>query len=274
MADRNLTVAHRGGIYTTRDGMELHVPPSGFDFRSAAGVGVNIDPYLEDNAVQQYPLGTKLVYGIRAYRYTLFGATGGVAGDLYTSHNVVAGHVDETISAAAKGDKTIDFTPSATAITLNEYRDGFLNILSGTGLGRSYQILSHPAESTGSTLFTITLIDPIALALASTPKGTLHQSPWGEVVPAAANTKVGFAAGFAQGVITLAQFGWLQTRGPGSVTIKGSVVKGDNLVTQTTVVGAVGPRTTALDVNETVVAVCMEASATDDDTVAAFITID
>lgn len=273
MVDRNLTVANRGGIYTIRGGMELHVPPSGFDFRSAGGVQA-VDPYLDDNAVQQYPLGTKLVYGVRTYRYTLFGATGGVAGDLYTSHDVVAGHVDETISAAVKGDKTISFTPSATAITANEYRDGFLNVLSGTGLGRSYQILSHPAESTGSTLFVITLMDPIALTLAATPKGTLHQSPWGEVVPAAANTKVGFAAGFAQGVVTLAQFGWVQTRGPGSVTIKGTTIKGDNLVTQTTVVGAVGPRTTALDVNETVVAVAMEASATDDDTVAAFITID
>ncbi len=274
MVDRNLVVAHRGGIYTTRDGMELHVPPSGFDFRTAAGVGVNIDPYLEDNALQQYPLGTKLVYGIRTFRYTLFGATGGVAGDLYTSHDVVAGHVDETVSAAAKGDKTVDFTPSATALTLNEYRDGFLSILSGTGQGYVYQILSHPAEATGSTLFTLTLIDPIAVALSSTPKGTLLQSPWGEVVPAAANTKVGFAAGFSQGVVTLAQFGWLQTRGPGSVTIKGTTVKGENLVTQTTVVGAVGPRTTALDVNETVVAVAMEASTTDNDTVAAFIIID
>ncbi len=273
MADRNLVIAHRGGIYTTREGMELHVPPSGFDFRTAIGPSNNIDPYLEDEANQRYPLGTKLVYGMRTYRYVLFGSVGGVAGDLYTSHNVVAGHVDETISAAVKGAVTISFTPSATAITANEYRDGFLNILSGTGLGRSYQILSHPA-SDGTTVFVITLIDPIALTLASTPKGTLHQSPWGEIVPAAANTKVGFAAGFAQGVVTLAQHGWVQTRGPGSVTIKGSVVKGDNLVTQTTVVGAVGPRTTALDVNETVVAVCMEASATDDDTVAAFITID
>lgn len=273
MADRNLVVAHRGGVYTTRDGMELHVPPSGFDFRTAAGVGVNIDPFLEDNAAQQYPLGTRLVYGIRTFRYVLMGSGSSVAGDVYTSHNVVAGHVDETISGAAKGDLTIDFTPSATAITANEYLDGFLSILSGTGLGHSYQVLSHPL-SDGTTKIALALIDPIALALSSTPKGSLHQSPWGEVIQAAVTTKVGQAVGFAQGIVTNAQYGWLQTRGPGAVTIKGTVVKGNDLVNFTATAGAVGPRTTALNVNEQVVAVCLEASSTDDDTVAAFITID
>ncbi len=273
MADRNLTVAHRGGIYTTRDGMELHVPPSGFDFRTAAGVGVNIDPFTDDNALQQYPIGTGLVYGSRKFRYALIGGSSLSFGQVIGAKAVIAGHTDETVVMTAAATTAL-FTPSATAITANEYRDGFLSILSGTGRGM-YQVLNHLAEATGSAQFTLNLIDPIVVTGASTPKGTLIQNPYGEVIATAVTTRIGQPVGVAQGIVTNAQFGWVQTHGPAAVLFIGTSVVGDDVVVPTgTTAGSAGPRTTALAVKETVIGRAMEVTTTNGDTIQVFLTIE
>ena len=273
MVDRNLTVAHRGGHYTTRDGMVLEIPPSGFDFRSAAGVGVNIDPFTEDNASQQYPLGSRLIYGDRWFRYTLMGGADSVFGEVMEAKAMIAGHTDETVVMTGAAVTAL-FTPSATAVTLNEYRDGYLSILSGTGRGM-YKILSHPAEATGSTAFTLTLIDPIVVTGASTPKATLSQSPYGEVLKSTVTTRVGQPVGVAQGIISAAQFGWIQTHGPVAVLSIGTTVVGNDLVVPTgTTAGSVGPRTTALAVKESVVGRALEVTTTNGDTIQMFCTIE
>jgi len=261
MADRNLTVAHRGGIYTTRDGMELHVPPSGFDFRSAAGVGVNIDPWLEDNSAQQYPIGTKLVYGDRWFRYCLAGGSALVVGNVIGAKAVIAGHTDEAVNTAAKGATSLLVTPSATAITANEYRDGYANVNDGTGEGAMLKILSHLAETTGSTEFTVNLIDPVPVAFAAATTVTLIQSPYGEVIQVAVTTRIGQAVGVACCPVTAAQYGWVQTHGPASVLTKGTVVIGDDVVVPTATAGAMGPRTTALAVKEQVIGRVMSVNA-------------
>lgn len=261
MADRNLVVVHRGGIYSTRDGMVLNVPASGFDFRTAGGIPSTIDPFLEDETNQQFPLGTLLIDGQRWYRYSLAGGSSLVAGNMLGAKAVISGHTDEALNSAAKGAGVVKLTPSSTAITANEYRDGYLNINDDTGEAYALRVLSHLAETTGSTEFDVNVIDPVSVTLGAGATGTLVQSPYGEVIQVAATTRVGMAVGAACAVVTNAQFGWIQTKGPASILTAGTLVIGNDVVVPTGTAGAVGPRTTALAVKEQVVGRCMTVNA-------------
>lgn len=273
MADRNLTVKHRGGLYTVGNGMVLEVPPSGFDFRGSGGPRNDIDPFTDNHATQRYPLGTMLRYGDRWFRYSLNGGSSLAVGQVIGAKAVISGHTDETVAMTA-GESTLQFTPSGTNITANEYQDGYCSILSGTGKGYMYKILSHPVE-TSQAAFTITLMDPVVVTGASTPKATLIQSPYGEVVETAVTTRVGQPVGVAQAIITLAQYGWILTHGPAAVLLIGTSVVGNDVVVATgTTAASVGPRTTALAVKETVVGRAMEASTTNADTIQVFVTIE
>ena len=273
MAERNLLV-RRGGIYTTREGMLLEIPPSGFDFRSISGhSGFNPDPFTDDEATQRYPLGTKLTYGNRWFRYALIGGASLSTGQVVGAKALIAGHSDEVWAGTAAAI-TATFTPSATAITANEYQDGYLNILSGTGKGYIYRILNHPA-SDGSTIFTLNLIDPIVITGASTPKGTLVQNAYGEIIATAVTTRIGQPVGVAQGIVTNAQFGWVQTHGEASVLLIGTTVVGDDVIVPTgTTAASMGPRTTALDVGETVIGRVLEVSTNNGDHLPVWLTIE
>jgi hypothetical protein len=241
--------------------MELHVPPSGFDFRTAGGPGVNIDPQLDDHSTQRYPLGTRLVYGERWFRYVLVGGSVLVAGNTIGAKAVIGGHTDKAVNTAAKGATSLLVTPSATAITANEYRDGYVNVNDDTGEAYALQILSHLAESSGSAEFTVNLIDPVPVAFAAATTVTLVQSPWGEVIQVAVTTRIGQIVGVAVCPVTAAQFGWVQTHGPCSVLTAGTVVIGNDVVVPTGAAGAMGPRTTALAVKEQVIGRCMTVNA-------------
>ncbi len=273
MADRNLVVSHRGGQYSVGNGMVLEVPPSGFDFRTAGGPRNDIDPFTDDDALQKYPLGTMLRYGDRWFRYCLNGGSSLVVGQVIGAKAVISGHTDETVVMTA-GETTLLFTPSGTNITANEYQDGYCSILSGTGAGYAYKILSHPVEESQAA-FTITLVDPIVVTGASTPKATLIQSPYGEVIATAVTTRIGAPVGVAQAIVTNAQYGWILTHGPASVLLIGTSVIGNDLVVPTgTTAASVGPRTTALAVKESVVGKTMEASSTNGDTIMVMVTIE
>lgn len=260
MADRNLSMKYRGGIYTVGNGMVLKVPPSGFDFRDTGGPRNDIDPHLDDHSAKRYPLGSKLEYGERWFRYTLAGGSSLVAGNVIGAKAVVAGHLDEALNTAVKGAGVVKFTPSATNITADEYQDGYLNINDDTGEAYALLVRDHLAE-TSQAEFDVNLVDPVPVLLGAGATGTLVQSPYGEVIQVAATTRVGQAVGVACAIVTNAQYGWLQTHGPASVLTKGTVVIGNDVVIPSATAGAMGPRTTALAVKEQVIGRCMTVNA-------------
>lgn len=263
MADRNLSLALRGGVFVTREGMILEVPPSGFDWRAVHPGIPNIDPLSENNTNKQWPLGTKLIYGERIFRYTLAGASPLVAGNVLQGQAPVAGHVTEAIDTLAIGATTIAMTPGATAITLNEYQDGFMVQDSGaSGIGYAYKIKSN-ATSDGTTAFDTILVDPLLVAIPATATVSFIQNPWGEVLQAIVTTPTAKIAGIAQAVVTNAKFGWVQTRGPASVLTEGTVVAGNPVTGVTGTAGACGPLTTALVVKEQVIGYVLVAGADD-----------
>ena len=261
MVDRNLTVANRGGIYTSRGGMELHVPPSGFDFRSAGGPQVNIDPFTEDNASQQYPLGTKLVYGERWFRYVLAGAVALVSGNVLQSSVFTANHLTMAVDVPAAGAVTVTPTLGATAVTLNEYRDGFfIQDAGATGAGYLNKILSHPAAD-ASAAVVLTLVDPIVVAIPAAGTASILRSPYSEPIQAVASTPTAKIMGVAQSVITAAQFGWVQTHGPASVLTAGTVLVQNPVTGTTGTAGACGPVTVADVLKETIIGFVLSVGA-------------
>lgn len=263
MADRNLSLALRGGIFVTREGMILEVPPSGFDWRAVHQGIPNIDPLTENTTAKQWPLGTKLIYGERVFRYALAGAGSLVAGNVLQGQAPVAGHVTEAVDTLSIGAVTVAMTPSATAITLNEYQDGFFVQDAGaSGAGYAYKIKSN-ATSDGSTAFDTVLIDPLVVAIPAAGTVSMIQNPWGEVLQAIVTTPTAKIAGVAQAVVTNAKYGWVQTRGPASVLTEGTVIAGNPVTGAAGTAGACGPLTTALVVKEQVIGFCMVAGADD-----------
>ena len=241
MADRNLDVYFRSGRFTTREGMMLDIPPSGFDWRAIGGVPAVVDPYAE-SLTQQFPLGTKLVYGSRVYRYGRMGATAGVAGNLYQAVVPLAGHIDEVIGTHAVGATAIDFTPAVAAtddLALNELQDGFFHPNDEAGEGLEYLIKSHPAI-TGAVLGVLTLIDPLVIAIVAAGTGTVTHNKFRSVI-IHGSPPTAPVAGVAKRAVTAAYYCWLQVGGPCSVLTQGTLVVADFCVPSATVDGAVMP---------------------------------
>ncbi len=263
MVDRNLSIGLRGGLFVTREGMILEVPPSGFDWRAVHPGIPNIDPLSQNDTAKQWPLGTKLIYGERTFRYALAGASSLIAGNVLQGMAPVAGHVTEAVDTLSIGATTLTMTPSATAITTDEYQDGFVVQDAGsTGAGYAYKIKSN-ASSDGTTAFATILVDPLVVALPAAGTVSFIQSPWGEVLQAIVSTPTARLVGVAQSVITNAKFGWVQTRGPASVLTEGTVIAGNPMTGVTGTAGAGGPRGTALVVKEQIVGEIMVVGADD-----------
>lgn len=239
MADRNLSTYFRGGRFGTREGMIIEIPPSGFDWLSAGGIPAVVDPWTT-GATQTFPLGTKLIYGDRVFRYMKMGATAGVVGKTYQSVVPLAGHIDEVIAAAAVGDKTITFTPNTLTtddLAANELQDGYIHIISGTGLGHAYKIKSHPAIL-GASAGVLTLLDPIRITTAATAKATVTHNKFRAVivVPTSVTAEL---VGVSIMINAANDFGWLQTKGPCAVLADGTWIVGANVMPSDAVIGAV-----------------------------------
>lgn len=206
--------------------MELYVPPS--DLINLNEVPNEIDPYTTDDVSQAFPLGTKLVYGERAFRYAGAGGTALVTGSLYQSVVPLVGHIDEVIGSPAIGATVIDFTPNTDVtddMALNEFSDGYININDDVGEGHLYAIASHPIIA-GAVLGVLTLRDPIIIAPGAGATGSILHNPYAVNIihPSPPTAPV---TGVAIAIVTANRFGWVQTAGPASVLTQGTLIIAD-----------------------------------------------
>ena len=229
------------------------------------------DPFAQ-SATQKFPLGTKLVEGDRAWRYVLNGGAALVPGFTTQSPAGVSGHLmDMVTAAAAVGDLTVTVTPVSASVTKNQYKDGYLFTNDLAGEGQCFKIKSHPAITHTNT-GVITLYDPVTLALTSSCLTGLRACPFNGVIITPHTTLTGMILGVSQIPVTLAQYAWIQSRGPVAVHTIGTLVLGEQAVGDTTsgsVAGAVGPATAGMAVVGTV----MNASVTLDKSLV-FLTLD
>ena len=168
----------------------------------------------------------------RKFRYAKAGAA--IAAGKQTSMAVaVAHHINVAIPAAYPiGAVQLSVTVGATAVTADQYADGFLQVNDATGEGHTYRVESNTAcDASGTTI--VQLADPLIVALvASTSEVSLIPNPWSAVI-INANATDG-PAGCTLRAMTSGYYGWVQTGGLGGYVSDGTPAVGNMLVLSST----------------------------------------
>lgn len=185
----------------------------------------------EESVNQLYELGTMLDLAGRQFRYAKANEALSV-GTLLTA--VLDSDAEDTVTVA-HGIGTVDVTvTAASAITANQYKDGFLIVDEGTGAGYTYRIDSHPAIGSAAT-GTITLKDPLVVAWAIADTDiTLWQSPY--VVQESNTDQVECPMGIAPIAVTSAYYFWMQISGFGGTLMDEAF--GNNVAERVVTIGS------------------------------------
>lgn len=181
---------------------------------------------FEVSSTQKEILGIKREEGLRTLRYAKAGAVALSPGKACSMVGVQSNHIErEGTVAAAIGDTEVSVAVGATAVTVDQYKDGFLQINKGTGIGHSYEIDTNTACGTSGTTI-VTLKDPIQVALLGTSSTeiSLIPNPWnGTVIQA---TEATGSAGIPLKDVPINCYYWSQTGGLGIVLAKGTDAMG------------------------------------------------
>src|ERR1700741_2610408 len=105
------------------------------------------------STVQKQAIGSQVVTRDgRVYVYGNMGSGGAAAaGDLAVAEAIVSGHTNKQFyAAAAVGAKQVKLKTASTAVTANQYQDGYLVVNDATGEGIAYQISGNGAASIGN----------------------------------------------------------------------------------------------------------------------------
>jgi hypothetical protein len=175
------------------------------------------------------------------------------AGGLSPATTGTTGYSASYPIAAAIGGKVIQIATGATAVLANRFQGGYLNVVEGTGLGQTLKIQSHPAASTTSAL-AITLEDAFTVATSTDSRFTLTINPFGSrfgtdyttdgVIISPATTLTGQVVGVSlypipASTATVAQFGFIVTKGPTAVLGSSTVALGLDVALPSGTAGAV-----------------------------------
>lgn len=158
-------------------------------------------------------LGAKAYTGDgREFRFCLAGGSNLVQGKLQQSAAQVTTNQNISVeAAAAQGATSVSVTIGTTAVTANEFANGWL----ATSDGYQYSINSHPAADASSTLV-LTLDDPLQAAITTSTTASLIPNDYANVILCPI-TLTGNPVGVAVFPVTSAQYGWIQVQGPANV---------------------------------------------------------
>jgi len=192
---------------------------------------------LISSATQVHQLGTRSVDDAgRVFRYVKAGASALVAGNVLQSPAIVPDHLGTTAAAIAIGAMSLTFAPtSSTAATADQYADGYLGVDTTPGNGYTYSVLGNTA---GTASLTVTLKDPIQVALTTASRLGLIANPYRGVIQLPATTATGSIVGIATYVIAIGEYGWVGTWGLFSVLTTGTPALGAMVLGPGTAAGA------------------------------------
>lgn len=213
------------GKLVSKDGVHLKntaaagIGPSDLIIGKGGSSLASADPFTQ-SATALFPLGTKLQYGDRTFRYGFSGEANNAGVLLEGAALVNAHHRDIAVQAAAAvGATSIAVTLGATATTLNQYADGYIHINDDTAdansQGKLLRIKSNAAADASATATMVTY-DPIDVILPTTAKADLIKNPYVDVVKTA-TTPVNTVLGVTPIEIADNRYFWIQTGGPASV---------------------------------------------------------
>ena len=201
------------------------------------------DQFNSETFQSGHPLGGRMVFGDgRVFRYAANAAVLLVAGDVIQASAPVANHVLQTPSAAAAvAAREVSVTLGSTAATVDQYKDGYLNVPIGTGFGHVYTVKAHAPVASGG-VFTVPLYETVQVAIPTTANSvSLVANQYKGVIQSPVTTITAPLVGVAPFALPASRFGWLQTVGPCPVTTKGSLLIGHHASLLVTQAGSVGP---------------------------------
>jgi len=169
---------------------------------------------FEESTTAKHKIGTRMQLADgRVYYYGVC-AEALAAGLLCYSKPMAADNTAMVTGVAgAVGAKAITgMTVGATAVTANEFAEGFMYTQKVAGTGYTYKIKSNTSGTSGGTM-NIVLYDPIMVAItASTEVGFAYNPFWALLGPTGVQTSS--PAGIApRGVVTSGSYAWIQTWG-------------------------------------------------------------
>lgn len=192
----------------------------------------------EISVVQKEALGSVgVTRDGRVYVYGKAGASDITRGQLAVAEAVVANHTNQTFAASAVvGADEVQLNLGATAVTADQYADGYIVANDAAGEGVLYQIQGNSSAS-ASGIVRLKLYEPLVAALTvSVSEGSLIKNPAKDVI---ASTTLSKSVGVANTTVTAAYFGWFQAAGVAAVLADGTPVKGSNVVQSNGTAGSV-----------------------------------
>lgn len=194
--------------------------------RIGSGVG-SPQSVFRASATKSHPLGTRgWMEDGRVFYYASNAGAAIAIGSLLQTAAEVGNHTSVAYaSGGAIGSTSVTVTLGATAATAQQYRDGFLTVIDGTGQGQIRKIRSHPAAALSSTL-EVEVYDPFEIAIASGAEISLAVSPYDSLIVTPGDSQALTVAGVPQCAVGAGtsdvQYFWAQTYGPALVLGDGS----------------------------------------------------
>ena len=203
----------------------------------------------------------------RRFRYAKApsGGTAVVVAKLYQAAIPVTNHVLQTATAAAAGDSTVLLALGGTAVSADQYRDGYLvvDLAANTGFGYIYQIGPHGNVAASGT-FRVPLRGTVQVAIATTANSvSLVPNNYSDIILAVATTPTAVLVGVSQKPIAAGSFGWILVAGTTTCLTQGTVVKG-TIVKPGTAAGSLAPQASTLDLETQTVGICTRVATTTD----------
>jgi hypothetical protein len=204
------------------------------------GAASGVDPYSQ-GTTQLFPLGTKLVYGDRTFRYAFMnGAV--TAGKLLQQAPHIANHINclvidadaatlvgvggSTAYSHAAGSRAICIDTSGdTDITADQYAEGYLQVNDAQGEGQLLKIRTHLAHEHGADpSIVIQTYDPLATAIVkNASQCSLLLNPYKDII-VAPTAETGAIIGATVIDMSDDNYGWVVTSGPASLLVSEAVV--------------------------------------------------
>lgn len=180
----------------------------------------------------------------RVFAYGYNGTGSGTAlspGKLTQGALSVSNAQNSTGVATVAGQNSVSYTTGSTAVTADQYKDGYFIVNAGAGAGQVLRIAGNTAAtSTNSYAITVYLVDAIETATTTSSKFSLQPNPFGgvKITDHTASTAV-FAAGVPQVSVADTYYAWLQVGGVASVLANGTIAVGSSVIISATTDGAV-----------------------------------
>lgn len=174
--------------------------------------------YVSDGTTSYFKVGQMAVdtNGNR-YRYVKVGGVALVAGNLLQEPAEDTQFVSMAVPAAvAIGATAITVTNGTTTVTAGMFVNGRLTISTSTGIGQSFNIVSHTTGVSGASI-TYTVDRALLVALTTSSKVSVRKNPYDGVIQYPVTTQTGGAVGFALYANPLSTYGFIQSGGDTAV---------------------------------------------------------